>query len=464
MAVSRNIANLIDTSGNMHVTGNVGIGTHDPTSKLEIYTDSQQNIDVNITNARGNTVDRARLSLTAGNQTWRFENDQNLDVFKLRDGTLGRDVFNIYNGATNNSLNINSTGVGVGTSSPSHKLTINGETKTNGYNIHLGDTTSIIGDTGTSGWSSNPGVLMTNGGEFRFHGSPGNVDVWADGFFVLGISKTVSELNSTYSAAQSGSIAYVSDDGGNLYFKNASSWKSFTAPMGSASNPATSAEAIIAAGDSIGDGAYYIQTSSGVVQTYCMMSWGGYMLAMKINNSYDNNFRYDGGNWTTTSPINESSMSSSGSADAVSRLYYDFDITDRMRVSLNTFNNYLDETSGGNIVGKTLKECMTYTFNTLSTDRSRADFLNWMAGAGTAASNWDNQPNCNTRGFNVSVSSGNNRWGISMNNEGDCSSNDSSVGLGSHTNSYYGGRTTNAGGSSWSPDQAFHYNAWVWVK
>ena len=157
-------------------------------------------------------------------------------------------------------------------------------------------------------------------------------------------------------------------------------------------------------------------------------------------------------------------MSSSGSADAVSRLYYDFAITDKMRVSLNTFNNYLDETSGGNIVGKTLKECMTYTFNTLSTDRSRADFLNWMAGAGTAASNWDNQPNCNTRGFNVSVSSGNNRWGISMNNEGDCASNDSSIGLGSHTNSYAVGRHTNAGGSRWSPDQAYHYNAWVWVK
>jgi hypothetical protein len=274
-------------------------------------------------------------------------------------------------------------------------------------------------------------------------------------------AQTIATLNSS---ATAGTIAYVSDEGGQLFYKNASSWKSFTAPLGTASNPATSAEAILSTGDSIGDGAYYIKTSSGVVQTYCMMSWGGYMLAMKINNSYDNNFRYDGGNWTTTSPINESSMSSSGSADAVSRLYYDFDITDRMRVSLNTFNNYIDETSGGNIVGKTLKQCMTYTYNTLGSDRSRADFLNWIDGAGTAASNWNNQPNCNSRGFNVSVNEGGNRWGISMNNEGDCTSNDSSVGLGSHTNNFYANRTSNAGGSRWNPDAAYHYNAWVWVK
>ena len=116
MSVARNIADLI------HTDGNVGIGTHTPSSNLEIYTDSSQNIDVNITNARGNTADRARLQMTAGNQIWRFENDQNLDVFKLRDGTAGRDVFNIYNGANNAALNINSTGVGINTtpSAPLH--------------------------------------------------------------------------------------------------------------------------------------------------------------------------------------------------------------------------------------------------------------------------------------------------------------------------------------------------------
>ena len=190
------------------------------------------------------------------------------------------------------------------------------------------------------------------------------------------------------------------------------------------------------------------------------MSWGGYMLAMKINNTFDNNFRYDGSYWSTSSPINESSFSSAGSADAVSRLYYEYQMTDRMRVSLNTFANYIDETNG--ISGRTLKQCMTGSYT--ASARSRTDFLNWIDGAGTAASNWGNQPNCNTRGFQVSVNQGNCRWGISMNNEGDCNSNDASIGLGCHTNNYYGNRTTNAGGSRWSPDQAYHYNAWVWVK
>jgi len=36
--------------------------------------------------------------------------------------------------------------------------------------------------------------------------------------------------------------------------------------------------------------------------------------------------------------------------------------------------------------------------------------------------------------------------------------------LGSHTGNYSGIKTTNAGGSRWNPNQAFHYNAWVWVK
>src|SRR6056300_1337765 len=55
-------------------------------------------------------------------------------------------------------------------------------------------------------------------------------------------AQTISTLDPS---APAGSIAYVTDDNGNLYYKNANSWKSFTAPLGTQSNPAPNAQAII---------------------------------------------------------------------------------------------------------------------------------------------------------------------------------------------------------------------------
>jgi len=235
--------------------------------------------------------------------------------------------------------------------------------------------------------------------------------------------------------------------------------------LGTSANPASSAVAILAEQPSASDGAYYINTSSGTVLTYCMMSWGGYMLAMKINSSFDSNFRYDGSNFTTTSPVNESSCANTSAADAVSRLYYEYTITAGVRFSMGSVGNYLNESAGGSVVNRTLKSCMTGSAT--SSDRSRSEFLNWQNSAtGASTSNWDNQPNCNTAGFNISLNGTEHqcRWGLQMNNEGDCSSNDAAIGIGCHTNNYYSGRTGNCSAHRWNPDQIWHEDGWVWVK
>jgi len=235
--------------------------------------------------------------------------------------------------------------------------------------------------------------------------------------------------------------------------------------LGTSANPASSAVAILADQPSASDGAYYIDTSSGSVLTYCMMSWGGYMLAMKINSSFDSNFRYDGSNFTTTSPVNESSCANTSAADAVSRLYYEYTITAGVRFSMGSVGNYLNESAGGSVVNRTLKSCMTGSAT--NSDRSRSEILNWQQSAtGAATNNWDNQPNCNTAGFNISLNGSEHqcRWGLQMNNESDCSSNDAAVGIGCHTNNFYSGRTGNCSAHRWNPDQIWHEDGWVWVK
>lgn len=390
MSITRNVADLIDTSGNIHVTGSVGIGTTNPSAHLHIrnsqtitantntllvdnyatgqpavigmravadnggagntgaiYFDAgadgsapdniigfnadhqtDTNYDV-VIKGNGNvgigTVNpEGKLHVVqSGNPVVTFERDNGTPhiYFRGTGGTSGHTGrFYMDNGAFqlsqgdatgNQSGNIwlhglSNGNVGIGTNSPSHQLTVNGETKTNGYNIHLGDSTSIIGDNGTSGWASKPGVLMANGGEFRFHGNPGNIDVWVDGFFVLGQAVSTSALTSTYSSTQAGAIAYSSDDGGQLYYKSSRGWESFTAQIGTSSNPATSGLQLYNAGYPSG---YYYISVSGYSDYYMYVdnsrNGGGWVMAVRAtvadNQAHSNNnaVNFDGTNGPT---------------------------------------------------------------------------------------------------------------------------------------------------------------------
>lgn len=129
-------------------------------------------------------------------------------------------------------------------------------------------------------------------------------------------TQTIATLPPT---ANPGTIAYVSDDGGNLYYKNGSAWKSFTAPLGSAANPAPNALAIIQVGDSFGDGLYWIQNSNingGVAfQVYCDMTknGGGWILIHTVRGDAVGNMGWNDSlvqlrNTTTPSILNAYSI------------------------------------------------------------------------------------------------------------------------------------------------------------
>lgn len=218
------------------------------------------------------------------------------------------------------------------------------------------------------------------------------------------------------------------------------------------------------------NGVYWVNHGSGAYQAYMWLdanSGGGYMLTAKIDTSQDVNWAYTGSYWNTTSTVNESSIQDLSDSDCISRAWYGYTMQTGYRMVLNSsgstsLTNYLPEAKTGQVP--------KYWFNagSSSSQHGRSGFLNWIAGAGTAASEWDNQANCNHTGFNISGSAYAMRWGISMNNEGDCSSNDSGVGFGTYTNNQdnlnSGVRNVNAGGHRWNGDARYSYKGLIFVR
>jgi hypothetical protein len=90
---------------------------------------------------------------------------------------------------------------------------------------------------------------------------------------------------------------------------------------------------------------------------------------------------------------------------------------------------------------------------------NRAAWIAWSQAAGITY-NFSTQPNCNQAGTNKNYSYGA-RIGISMNNEGDCGSNDSFIGFGTKSTTYGIGSADWNGGSIVNSGYQI---GWIWVK
>jgi hypothetical protein len=245
-----------------------------------------------------------------------------------------------------------------------------------------------------------------------------------------------------------------------------SRWNSFnyTGTLGSTeANAATSAAAILAQEPSSPNGVYWLNHGSGAYQAFCYMSAGGYILVGKIAATSSNNtgWAYGGSNWSATSPISETECQNTNSGDSLNRGYYGYTATTGFLFSLGSFTNTLSVSR----TGVTARSAFTGSqFNMDS--MSRSQFMTWINTAGVSSSNWDNQPNCNRIGFNRTDSSQTAmRFGITMNNENDCTSNDSAIGFGTYSNNDTNGvRNVPAGGHRWSSDQKFPLQGYIFVK
>lgn len=268
------------------------------------------------------------------------------------------------------------------------------------------------------------------------------------------------------SVTENGLIRYNSQTNKVEGFVN-SSWKDinyqYNGIGGSSGNPASSATAILSADPTAPNGTYWLNHGSGAYQVYCDMTAGGYILVGKIASTSSNNtaWAYNGSNWSATSPVNESGCANIESGDSLNRGYYEYTTTTGFIFSLGSAANYLTATRSG----VTAKNAFTGAqFN--MDGMSRSQFMSWITAGGISSSNFDNQPNCNRIGFNRTDSSSSAmRFGITMNNEGDCNSNDSAIGFGTYTNNDTGGiRNIPAGGHRWNPDQKLPSQGYIFVK
>jgi hypothetical protein len=95
---------IMDVSRNLSSIGTISSGA------ITSSTSSVQNLDLTLSNTTSGTNNRVRILTTASSQTWALENDQNLNVFKIRNTTSDVDVLKLNNNAPDSALSIDSSG------------------------------------------------------------------------------------------------------------------------------------------------------------------------------------------------------------------------------------------------------------------------------------------------------------------------------------------------------------------
>ena len=212
------------------------------------------------------------------------------------------------------------------------------------------------------------------------------------------------------------------------------------------------------------DGTYWINLGDGPFQVYCLMAAGGYMLTAKIPaiSTPQSQWAYEGGNWFRTTPLTEDNCANISAGEGINRLYYRYRTTTGFSMGLGSATNRITFAR----TGVTPLVAFTGEQFDLNPQLARSNFMTWISTAGTATTNWDNQPNSNVIGMNrTDVPYAKMRFGITMNNEADNLSNDSAIGFGTVTNNDPTGiRNVAAGGHRWSPDTRYAYQGYIFIK
>jgi hypothetical protein len=242
-----------------------------------------------------------------------------------------------------------------------------------------------------------------------------------------------------------------------------------TSVIGTQSNPAPSCVAIHAAG--YDTGVHYITGSNGnaPIPVFCdnTRAGGGWTLINKIAASHSiANWGYSSSSWSSsTSTLNHPGEMNLGNGDYKSPAY--------SRLAFTQVRIFIGNTLGDGFIENTGAKASLHSLLNGATVNSRYNrnaFLAAMNAAGTSGSRWNNQPNCNVAGFNTNQINGDHRcrWGLIMNNEGDCGSSDAAIGVGCQTNfnscRSCTARRVGAGGFTWNPDVRYPKQAWMFVR
>ena len=349
--------------------------------------------------------------------------------------------------------------VGIGTSTPEAKLHVAGQILAGS-----GAGTNLVLDDGAESakWG-----LATGSYNLRFQKNNGSgtyetkVTLTSSG----GITTTGSvDINGSYlklptaSSAPSNPTAgymYTNTGDGYTYVYDGSDWRPINSPpLGTLQNPATSAQAIIQAGDATGDGFYYITIGGTVRQVWCDMTndGGGWMMAARVHTSTDR-WYYSDAYWTNSTLLNETQPYDYG-GHIKTWVYTQYPFS-QVRFAGNTLSNGLVEPTWTNATS--FASFMGSGTNSSNSRTTWDTFVATAIGTGTGL-----QANCNQIGTNKSY---NYMWvkiGITANNEGDCNTNDSAIGFGIDGISPYG--NTNPFGAFSSSGQNYNRVGWIFLK
>jgi hypothetical protein len=109
-------------------TGSVGIGLSSPTSLLDVAK-SMTEPSISVRNLGSNGGASYRMYDQLSGADWKFK-ATNTGGFKIRDNAFSLDVIQVEANSSANVIYINAAGnVGIGTTAPSEKLSINGNVK-----------------------------------------------------------------------------------------------------------------------------------------------------------------------------------------------------------------------------------------------------------------------------------------------------------------------------------------------
>eukprot|EP00045_Choanoeca_perplexa_P013105 m.146372 g.146372 ORF g.146372 m.146372 type:complete len:614 (+) comp16239_c0_seq1:1326-3167(+) len=270
----------------------------------------------------------------------------------------------------------------------------------------------------------------------------------------IGALKTeTSNIKIALSTTQSRLTKAIECQGNNQYFDTqSSSCNNYTAGQ---DYPAFSCQAILDADASAASGTYNIQG----MPTGCYMKDGkGWMLIMKIPSSNQADFFYDSDYWWNNTVVNADDTDLLANKAMVHPFYHRLAITS-IRISLGN----IDAAHEHNLPALQTAQALFTGPEILISNYDRQDFIDFFP-----TDRWTNQLNCNERAFQIRDESGVFcRYGIAMNNENECRTSDSSIGIGckqtSRSTKSYGAGAMEVFGNKWAGVNIF-LQGWVMAR